>query len=84
MCSNLLRVIVSKYEPKAVCEPFAKDPAVIPYIPFCEMVLQQISARRQTDLFVLSKDREEVIRYHKLPQMFTFRESKAPLPLRHG
>lgn len=67
-----------------MCEPFAKDPEVIPYIPFCEMVLQQIAARRQTDLFALSKDREEGIRYHKLPKMFRFRESKAPLPLRHG
>lgn len=69
---GLLVVVITAYEPKAVCEPY---PEVIPFAPFCENVLQTMPARRQKDTFAFSKDRQESVRSHVLPRTFFFRQS---------
>lgn len=68
---GLLVVVITAYEPKAVCEPY---PEVIPFAPFCENVLQTMPARRQKDTFAFSKDRQESVRSHVLPRTFFFPE----------
>lgn len=75
---NLLAVIITKYEPKAVCE---SDPEDIPFVPFCERVLQTMPARRQKDWFASIED-HPTSRFYPLPKMIQYREfSVIPLPL---
>ena len=75
---DFLSVVVTKYEPKAVCESTPED---IPFVPFCERVLQTMSARRREDWFASTKDRP-TSRYHLLPREIQFRKfSVLPLPL---
>lgn len=68
---EFLVIIITKYEPKAVCEP---PPEEIPFVPFCEKVLQTMPARRQKDVFAFKKDPQEPAQYYNvLPRSFPFR-----------
>ena len=67
---DLLAVMVTKYEPKAVCE---SEPEDIPFVPFCERVLQTMPARRPKDWFASIGDRP-TSRYYLLPQKIQFRK----------
>lgn len=68
---GFLTVIVTKYEPTAVCE---SEPEDIPFVPFCERLLQTMPARRQKDWFASAKD-HPTSRYYLLPQKNQFRKS---------
>ena len=68
---DLLTLIITKYEPKAVCEP---SPEEIPFIPFCERVLQTMPARKQKEVFAFAKDRRGSMTYNVLPRVIQFRE----------
>ena len=69
---GLLMVLITKYEPTAVCESDSQD---IPFIPFCERVLRTMPAARQTEVFAFTEDHPRS-RYFALPQGFSFRMSK--------
>lgn len=71
---GLLAVVIMKYEPKAVCEALPEE---IPFVPFCERVLQTMPARRQKDVFALITQPSRY--YYALPKFFQYRESSNPL-----
>ena len=68
---NLTVLIMTKYEPKAVCDP---APEVIPFVPFCEKVVQTMPTRIRKATFGLSEDRREFDRYNVVPRTLPFRQ----------
>ena len=76
---DLLTLFITKYEPKAVCEPTSEE---IPFIPFCERVLQTMPARKQKETFAFTKDRRGSMTCNVLPRVIQFREpSNLRLPI---
>ena len=69
---DLLVVVMTSYEPKAVCDHAAFEP---PFQPFCKKVLQSMPARKKTDVFGFRVDRQGPVPSYLLPKTFTFRQS---------
>ena len=69
---DLLNVVMTSYEPKAVCDPAQLEP---PFEPFCRNVLQIMPARRRKDVFAFRSDRQGLSPSYLLPKTFDFRQS---------
>ena len=69
---DLLVLVVTSYEPKAICDHAALEP---PFEPFCKKVLQSMPARNKKDVFGFRADRQGPVPSYLLPKTFTFRQS---------
>ena len=69
---DLLVLVVTPYEPKAVCDHASSEP---PFEPFCKKVLQSMPARRKKDVFGFRADRQGVVPSYLVPKTITFRQS---------
>ena len=70
---NLLVLVMTSYEPKAICDHASFEP---PFEPFCRKVLQIMPARRKKDVFAFRADRQGLAPGSSLlPRTVTFRQS---------
>ena len=73
---NLLVLVITSYEPKAVCDHASLEP---PFEPFCRKVVQNMPARRTKDVFAFRADRQGSSPSYRLPRTVTFRQSDTRL-----